>query len=311
MLVAKQDSGLSPSVSRVREDKTVHRIKTAVSRDEKSQWKYFQSFFDESIKTHWWRLKSDCPAKFTPEVISELRTFQTDYANRMQVNVNNCKNSVPEYQVLTSDIPGIFNLGGDLSYFHDLITSGDRKALADYAHSCVDLVYHNSTALGFPTTTIALVKGNAMGGGMEAALSAQIIVAERQVTMGLPEVLFNLFPGMGAYHFLRRRMSECQAEKFILSGRMYSAEELHDLGIVDILAEPGEGENAVVRYIRKQRHQQKAIGGLRRVIRATDQVSRQTLIDAVDVWIDTAMDLDEPDLNKMRYLIRSQKNRGY
>ena len=67
--------------------------------------------------------------------------------------------------------------------------------------------------LGGDVRTIALVQGDALGGGMELALSCHTIVAEEGVGMGLPEVLFGLFPGMGAYSFLCKRVSPQLAER--------------------------------------------------------------------------------------------------
>ena len=46
-----------------------------------------------------------------------------------------------------------------------------------------------------PTLTkIVLVQGDALGGGFECALASDVIVAEESAQMGLPEILFNLFP---------------------------------------------------------------------------------------------------------------------
>jgi len=57
-------------------------------------------------------------------------------------------------------------------------------------------------------------------------------VAEKNAKMGLPEIMFNLFPGMGAYHLLCRRLPAVKAEQLILSGHTYSADELHEMGVV-------------------------------------------------------------------------------
>ncbi|OGI57239.1 MAG: hypothetical protein A2V58_06475 [Candidatus Muproteobacteria bacterium RBG_19FT_COMBO_61_10] len=57
---------------------------------------------------------------------------------------------------------------------------------------------------------------------------------------------------MGAYTLLARRLDPARAEKIILSGKIYSAEELYEMGVVDVLANDGEGEQAVYAYIKKQ-----------------------------------------------------------
>src|SRR5437879_6096232 len=100
---------------------------------------------------------------------------------------------------------------------------------------------------------------SALGGGFEPALSSNVIVAERRSRMGLPEILFNLFPGNGAYSLLARRVGMKRAEEMILSGRVYTAEEMHKAGVVDVLAEDGTGEAAVRDYIRRNERRRNGV----------------------------------------------------
>src|SRR3546814_13512171 len=86
-----------------------------------------------------------------------------------------------------------------------------------YALKVVDIVYRNCVALDLPIITAALVQGDALGGGFEGVLSSNLIVAEKGCRFGLPEILFNLFPGMGAYSLLARRISPALAERMIRS----------------------------------------------------------------------------------------------
>lgn len=294
------------------EKNTPHQLYLATNRENASETPFFSTRFDSKSSTFWLSLRPDCPAKFTPELIQSMRSFQTEFIKHYhQKPGSNSAATPPEYLVLSSEIEETFNLGGDLPYFYELIQLQDRKRLSEYATACVELIYQNSIAMDLPMTTIALVQGNAMGGGMEAALAANVLVAERQVKMGLPEVLFNMFPGMGAYQFLSRKIAPAAAEKMILSGRTYGAEELYEMGIVDVLADEGEGENAVNQYIARHKKTAHAARGLRSAIRASNPVSRESLMSVVNVWVDTAMTLDERDLSRMQYLIRAQQKRGY
>ena len=211
------------------------------------------------------------------------------------------------YQVLTSRIPGVFSLGGDLTLFRRLIRNQDRDALLRYACACIDLVYTNAVNYKLPVVTISLIQGQALGGGFEAALAANVVVAERQSKFGLPEVMFNMFPGMGAYQLLTRRMTPARAEELILSGRTYSAEELYQMGLIDILAEPGEGEKAVMHYIKKRHRLFHANQGMRRAIQAASPLDYDALIRVAEVWVSQAMGLKERDLELMDYLIRAQQ----
>jgi DSF synthase len=116
------------------------------------------------------------------------------------------------YAVVASKVDGIFNLGGDLSLFREAIAKNDRDLLVGYGRKCVDNLYPWSRNCDLPLTTIALVQGEALGGGFECALSASVLVAEESSRMGFPEILFNLFPGMGAYSFLSRKVGRRSAE---------------------------------------------------------------------------------------------------
>jgi DSF synthase len=186
-------------------------------------------------------------------------------ANRCQLEVEGMTYPV-HYYVTASRIPGVFNVGGDLALFAMLIKARDRGALAHYAKLCIDNIYPRTQAFFSPTLTkIALVQGDALGGGFECALASDVIVAEESAQMGLPEILFNLFPGMGACSLLARRIGIRAAEELILSGKVLPATEMHKLGIVDVLATDGQGETAVRNWIAKNA---KRRNGMQAVFRA-------------------------------------------
>ena len=140
-----------------------------------------------------------------------------------------------------SKIEGIFNLGGNLLTLVQLIKSRDRDTLMHYAKLCVDNMYPRICNYHSSMITISLVQGEVLGGGFETALSSNIIVAEQRARMGLPEILFNLFPGMGAYSLLARRVGPRLAEEMMLSGNLYPATKLHEMGLVDMVVPEGQG----------------------------------------------------------------------
>ncbi|WP_172597623.1 crotonase/enoyl-CoA hydratase family protein [Sulfuriflexus mobilis] len=213
------------------------------------------------------------------------------------------------YVVLGSKTPGVFSLGGDLELFARLIEAGDREALRTYAIKSIEVLYHHSVNYNRPMTTIALLEGDAIGAGFETALACDVIVAERHVKMGFPEVLFNLFPGMGAYSFLARRLDPAKIEKMILTGTIYSAEEMYEMGLVDILVDEGEGEAAVRQYIRKAKRSRNAREAVYRVRHRVNPVTFQELADIVEIWVDAAMQLEAINLRTMQRLIRAQEKK--
>jgi DSF synthase len=200
-------------------------------------------------------------------------------------------------------------MGGDLRLIARLVRDRDRDGLIDYATACIDLVHDNAVGLGLPIVTVSLVQGDALGGGFEAAVSSNFVIAEKRAKFGLPEILFNLFPGMGGYSLIARRIGAAQAERMMLSGRIYGAEQLYELGLVDVLAEDGEGEQAVMDFI--ARHS-RSHGALHSVVQARWRVNPLTyeeLHDIAMMWVDTAMALGKPDLNRMERLATAQDRR--
>jgi DSF synthase len=229
--------------------------------------------------------------------------------NGGKVDVDGALHQVNHY-VTASRIPGVFNVGGDLALFAMLIKSGDREALAQYAKLCIDNIYPRTQSFFSPTLTkISLVQGDALGGGFECALAADVIVAEESAQMGMPEILFNLFPGMGACSLLARRIGLRAAEELILSGKVMSAAEMHKLGIVDVVATDGQGETAVRNWIAKNAKRRNGLAAVHRARQFIHPITRQELDGIVGLWVDAALRLGERDLKMMHRLVRAQMKR--
>lgn len=213
------------------------------------------------------------------------------------------------YQVLCSGMQGVFNLGGDLALLMELIHAGDRDALAEYAIACIDVLYRSACSYDLPFTTIALVQGETLGGGFEAALSANTLIAEKGARFGFPETAFGLFPGMGAFSFLARRLSPAMAKRMIASGKVYTAKELYDMGVVDILVGDGHGVEAVYEYVEHRRGRNAGYQGLEKIVDQYHPLPYSELRDSVDVWVDAAMKLSGRNLRLVGYLLSAQQRR--
>lgn len=244
----------------------------------------------------------------TSVMAREGRDFQ-DSVIKLFDDLKTRKAKPVRYMVSASQRPGVFNLGGDLSLFAGLIRGQDRESLLDYAITCIDVVYSNIVSLDLPIVTVSLVQGDALGGGFELALSADVMIAERGTKFGLPEVLFNLFPGMGAYSLLARRIGDAQAKRMVLSGRIYTAEALYEMGLIDVLAEPGQGRQAVYDYIGRHSRRHGAECAVYSASRRINPVSYDELRDIAMMWVDTALNLTESDLRKMERLAAAQERR--
>lgn len=265
------------------------------------------TFYDAHNGIAWGYMHAEPRPCFSPLLLKELQSW-----NNYLIDQIDCLENPVNYQVCASSTPGIYNLGGDLGLFRQLIKQNDKDALTRYALTCIEPLYLFATHLNRPNLkTISLVQGEALGGGFECALAANVLIAERGCKMGLPEILFNLFPGMGAMTFLGRRVGHQKAEKIILSGKLYFAEELYEMGVVDVLAEPGEGEKAVYDFIRRDSKSRN--GGL--AVRAAREVSQpinyEELLRITEIWVDAALRLSEKDLRMMERLVLRQTGKSH
>lgn len=244
---------------------------------------------------------------FTNGLINDIRAIQ-GVLKSMPLNPAEAEAEF-RYLIWASSKQNIFNMGGDLIYFVKLLKAKDRDGMAAYAQACVDICHSNYMNCGQPLTTIALVEGDALGGGFESALSSDILVAEKSAQFGFPEILFGLFPGMGAYSFLCRRAGQKLADELIYSGRILRGEQLHDLGIVDVLAEDGEGEQTLEHYLKKNGKRRDAHAAIRSISREVQPVSREEMEKIASRWVDVAMRLDDKDIKKMHRLAQAQARR--
>lgn len=266
------------------------------------QYQQLSTYYDEKYKIGWFYMKGAPRPCFTPTLLNDLSL----YLSTVKAEMAETDNEKYDYLVVGSKVEGVFNLGGDLDLFMELIERRDRQALFSYAMHCVDILFDNMHHFGLDLTTVSLIQGDALGGGLEASLSSNIVIAERGVKLGLPEVLFNLFPGMGAYSLLSRKVGARTAEEMILSGKLYTAEEMYEMGAVDILAEKGEGELALYKYIKSAKKSPNAYRAMSKVKDICNPVSYEELSAIAGVWADAALNLTQKDIRMMSRLVSRQ-----
>jgi DSF synthase len=259
--------------------------------------------FDQKHDLAWCYMQASGRPCFTKTLLNDLDDWcdwVSEHAAKMGIR----------YHVIASSTPEIYNLGGDLQLFRSLIQRQDREGLLRYGKKCISPLYANIIHFGSPITTISLVQGEALGGGFETALSSDVLIAEKGSRMGFPEILFNLFPGMGAFSLLSRKLDAKRAERLIRSGNIYTAEQLFEMGLVDVLAEPGEGEMAVYDFIRRENRAWNGYTALRQARDVVNPITYEELLDVVEIWVDAALRLEARDLRMMERLVARQEQVG-
>ena len=258
--------------------------------------------YEADTATLWTFMRPAGRPSFTPPMLRDFDAWQRLIGDNFGVDRTPLR-----YLVLGSRAPGVFCFGGDLALFQNLIRAGDRRGLEHYGFRCVEILHRNMHSLDLPMLTIGLVAGAALGGGFEALLSFDFIIAERGATFGLPEILFGLFPGMGAHAILSRKLGTAMADRLILSNETYSAEQMYELGIVHQLAEPGEGMKACREFIKRSERRHPGLVSARRAMKQVSPIDLRELKEVVELWASAAMQLSEQDLKVMSRLTRAQE----
>jgi len=211
-----------------------------------------------------------------------------------------------KFKILSAESPNLFCLGGDLALFLECIDGGDREALTGYALAATKSVWINSSGFGARQIgSIAVVRGEAQGGGFEVALSCDVLVAERGAYFGFPETIFGLFPGMGAELLLATRVDAGTVKRITTHARRYSAEFLFEIGIVDVLSERGRGlETAAELSLNPDR-----LGQFQARISLAREIRYSSLIDVVEQWVEQALRLPQRSRKAMRVLLGAQEKR--
>ena len=135
--------------------------------------------------------------------------------------------------LVTSTSPKAFCVGADLKE-RNSFTDADLMAQRPVARAAYTGV------LNLPVPTIAVVEGFALGGGLEIALSCDLIVAGEAAVVGLPEVSVGVIPGGGGTQLLTRRVGWSKAAGMVFTARRMAAAEAAALGVVDEVTAAGE-----------------------------------------------------------------------
>jgi enoyl-CoA hydratase len=154
----------------------------------------------------------------------------------------------PEVRVVVLDSPveGFFSAGVDIGF----LAGSDPEAFEarDTLGTGEGSAWRALGKTGKPVITI--VRGYALGGGLELALAADILVLGRKAVLGLPEIRLGLMPGLGGTQRMVALAGPHRAAGWVLTGGVFSAEEAFAAGVGTVLVEDGEAEAEGVRLAR-------------------------------------------------------------
>ncbi len=191
--------------------------------------------------------------------------------------------------VLTGTGAKAFMAGADLAAICDHL--GHRGGMDEHV-ALTRPVFEAWRALMAPV--VSAVQAHAVGGGLELALTGDLIVADPRARFGLPEVTLGLIPGGGGTQRLPRRIGPAGASELMLLGRLLTAERAHALGIVNVVAAEGEAlTEARAIAVRLAALPAVAVQAVKRALRLTGEAGLSDGLDAErDLFLTVAASAD-------------------
>lgn len=263
--------------------------------------------YDAASQSVWMSYKAASPPYYSLQTLTDMADVRESL--RLLFRSEEARARWPiRYFVHASNKPGVFSLGGDLATFAASIRRRDRETLLHYAYACIDVIYGLATSFELPIVTVSAIHGQCLAGGFEAALTADFLIAETHAKLGVPEVAFNTFPGMGAVTLLTRRLGSVRAHEIISEGKVYSGAEMHEWGAIDVLVPDAALREQTLCWImdggEERWRRRLALAETRRLC---FPVSNEELIRITELWTDCSCAITDADLRHMERIVGAQK----
>jgi enoyl-CoA hydratase/carnithine racemase len=185
--------------------------------------------------------------------------------------------------VLRSALPGTFVAGADLLALVDR----DLEGSVAFVRNIQGLI---RTIMAAPQVVVVGVHGHCLGGGLEIALAADLVVAADDASLGLPEVTLGIMAAAGGVHQLARRIGAGRARAMLLTGRPVAAHRALEIGLVDDVVPRADLGDAVLALAE-------------RVAGFPELAVRETKALASSVWdrsVDDGLELEMQAWTRMR-----------
>lgn len=155
----------------------------------------------------------------------------------------------------------------------------------------------SAALLGLPVPAVAAVAGFALGGGLELALSCDLIVADDTAVVGLPETSVGVIPGLGGTQLVSRRIGWSRAADLVFTARRLDAAEAYRMGLVDRLVPAGAARTAALELAgRIAANSPAALRNAKRAMRLGHDVDLAAALEIEDAaWRATAFSADRAE----------------
>ncbi len=160
----------------------------------------------------------------------DLNALNENVINQLEYKFDECENNPAIKNIFITGNGKAFVAGADIKFFIENIKSNSIKNIESFTKngqrvfSKIDLSKKK---------VIVLINGMALGGGMELALCADILVASPKSVMAFPETGIGIYPGLGGTQRTTRRIGKGLAKYLILTGKMLNSTSALEIGLID------------------------------------------------------------------------------
>jgi 3-hydroxyacyl-CoA dehydrogenase/enoyl-CoA hydratase/3-hydroxybutyryl-CoA epimerase len=187
----------------------------------------------DNVGTHW-RMRRDEDGVawlLFDKKDASANTLSEEVLDELDAVLAKLEQDRPRGLVIRSAKPGGFIAGADIAQFRGVTDTQQVETLLARGHAVLDRLDR------LPVTTVAVIHGYCLGGGLEVALACDHRIAIGDASFGFPEVMLGLHPGLGGTIRATRLINPIQAMTMMLTGRTERARRAKALGLVDAVTE--------------------------------------------------------------------------
>jgi DSF synthase len=262
-----------------------------------------QLAYEADIKTLWVTIKPELKPVFTLQLLDSLGKIQR--AIFALWGAPDQYHTAPVRFLAFRGTGPFFTLGGDLDFYLDCLAKNDRAALAEYARLSIEGAVWNASGLNGLVITLSTIHAKAIGGGIDAPRSCNVMIAEEQASFVYPEIKFNHFP-ITAVAILSRRMGPRAAESMLLSGEEMSATEFMAAGGLEAVVPPGRGDDWIRKYASESLPIHAAKTALFSAFNRRAGDLREELEHLGQIWTDCMLRLNPSAISKLQRIAQTQ-----
>jgi len=196
-----------------------------------------------AIGEYFWRTESVVSEKgkgitvITMNQPENLNALDEQTMRQLEHHFDKAEQDPDIHSILITGAGKAFVAGADIRFFVKKIRNDricDIESFTQYGQSVFNKIDKSSKKV------IAIINGLALGGGVELALCADVILATPKAQIAFPETGIGIYPGLGGTQRSSRKVGKGLSKYLIHTGQNLSAQDAYEIGLVDEVIQPVE-----------------------------------------------------------------------